>query len=214
MGTLTFQHLIFILQGTGSTILLSLLAFAGGAALGLPAAIIRTSSSKFGRLLVSGFVAIAQGIPMPVMMFLSYFGVALTGYAVPALVAAVLAMTVYAGSYLTEIWRGAIESVPRAQWEAAECLALTRWQRLIHVILPQALRISIPPTVGFLVQIIKNSSYAVVIGFTDLTYSAKLINNTAFQPFLIFSVAAVIYFLLCYPLSKLGRSLERRLIRT
>ncbi|OYZ88998.1 MAG: amino acid ABC transporter permease, partial [Xanthobacter sp. 17-67-6] len=93
------------------------------------------------------------------------------------------------------------------------CLALTSTQRFVFVILPQALRIAVPPTVGFLVQIVKNTSYSVVINFFDLTYSAKVINNSTFRPFTVFTIAALIYFAICFPMSLLASRFERRLHR-
>jgi polar amino acid transport system permease protein len=87
-------------------------------------------------------------------------------------------------------------------------------QGFVYVILPQAVRVAIPPTVGFLVQIVKNTSYSVVIGFTDLTYAAKVINNATFRPFLVFTIAAGIYFVICYPMSLLSRKFERSLKRS
>ena len=182
--------------------------------IGLPAAIARTSKNTPLRIAVASYINVVQGIPLPIIMFLAYFGISVAGFNVPALVAAGIAMTAYSSAFLAEIWRGSIESVPRAQWEAAECLALTDMQRLAHVILPQAVRISIPPTIGFLVQIIKNTSYAVVIGFADLTYSARLINNTTFQPFTVFSIAALLYFATCFPPSRFSKTLERKLNRS
>ena len=214
MGTsLTLAHYLLILQGAGWTIILSLMGFIGGTVVGLPIAIGRISDSKALRRALSLYIALIQGIPLPILMFLCYFGISVAGFDLPALVAAGLAMTAYSSAYLAEIWRGALQSVPKAQWEAAECLALTRTQRMWHVILPQAVKISIPPTIGFLVQIVKNTSYAVVIGFAELTYTARLINNSTFKPFIVFSVAAALYFALCYPLSHYARRLERKLKR-
>ncbi|ARJ68678.1 amino acid ABC transporter permease [Paracoccus contaminans] len=210
---LTPDQLLYILRGAGWTLVLSTLGFAGGVAIGLPLALARTSSSRLLRIPAAIWVQIMQGIPLPVLMFVSYFGMSIGGFDVPALVAAGVAMTLYASAYLGEIWRGCIEAVPRTQWEAAECLALTRTQRLVSVILPQALRIAVPPTVGFLVQIVKNTSYSVVIGFFDLTYSAKVINNSTFKPFTVFTIAALLYFAICFPLSLCARRLERRLRR-
>jgi polar amino acid transport system permease protein len=120
-------------------------------------------------------------------------------------------MTIYVSAYLGEIWRGSIQSVARTQWEAAECLALSRWQRLYLVILPQAVRIATPPTVGFMVQIIKNTSLASIVGFVELVRAGQLINNSIFQPFLIYVLIAALYFALCYPLSAWSRRLEMRL---
>ena len=146
-------------------------------------------------------------------MGLCFFGPSLFGLGeLSALAAAALAMTIYSSAFLGEIWRGCIQAVPRNQWEAAECLGLSRLQRMGKVILPQALRIATPPTVGFLVQIIKNTSIAsLVIGYSELAYNAKILNNSTFQPFIYFGCAAILYFAMCYPLSRWSRYLERKL---
>jgi polar amino acid transport system permease protein len=214
MFGLTIEQLAFIFRGAGWTIVLSLLGFVGGTLLGLPVALARTSRNRVLNVIASLFVQLIQGIPLPVIMFVVYFGISIGGYDVPALVAAGIAMTLYSSAYLGEIWRGCIQAVPKTQWEAGECLALTITQRFVFVILPQALRIAVPPTVGFLVQIVKNTSYAVVIGFFDLTYSAKVINNSTFMPFTVFTIAALIYFAICFPMSVLARRFERRLTRS
>lgn len=213
MFGLTIDQLAFLFRGAGWTIVLSLLGFLGGTIVGLPIALARASRSRALRLASGAFVQLVQGIPLPVIMFVIYFGISIGGYDVPTLVAAGLAMTVYTGAYLGEIWRGCIQSVPRTQWEAGECLALTAPQRFIYVILPQALRIAIPPTVGFMVQVVKNTSYSVVIGFFDLTYTAKILNNSTLMPFTIFTLAALIYFAICYPMSVLSRRFERMIKR-
>jgi polar amino acid transport system permease protein len=210
MQGLTIDHLLFIFKGAGWTILLSALGFIGGAIVGVPVALARASSKRWLSGISGLFVQVVQGVPLPVIMFVVYFGISVSGFDLPALVAAGIALTAYAGAYLGEIWKGCIQAVPRTQWEAAQCLALTPYQTAAHVILPQAGRIAIPPTVGFLVQIVKNSSYAVVIGFFDLTYSSRVVNNSTFEPFIVFSIAALLYFAMCYPLSRLATMLERR----
>jgi polar amino acid transport system permease protein len=156
-------------------------------------------------------VQLVQGTPVLILMFVLYFGLSLFGLDVPPLLAASVAMTIYASAYLGEIWRASLQSVPLTQWEAADCLALTRVQRLFLVVLPQALRIATPSTVGFMVQIVKSTSLASVIGLAEMTYIGKLINNSTFRPFTTYLVIAVLYFGLCYPLSWLARRLERKL---
>src|SRR5450830_1645331 len=157
------------------------------------------------------YIECIQGIPLLILLFIVYFGLSVYGFALPALVAAGLAMMVYTSAYLGDIWRGCVEAMPRPQWEAAECLSLTRWQTLRLVIIPQAFRLSLPPTVGFLVQVIKMTSLASVIGFIELTRAGQIINNSIFQPFLIFSLVGVFYFVLCYPLSRWSESMENKL---
>ena len=214
MFGLTIEQIAFIFRGAGWTIVLSLLGFVGGTIFGLPVALARASRRRSLKILSGLFVQLVQGIPLPVIMFVVYFGISIGGYDVPALVAAGIAMTLYSSAYLGEIWRGCIQAVPKTQWEAGECLALTNTQRFVFVILPRALRMAVPPTVGFLVQIVKNTSYAVVIGFFDLSYSAKVINNSTFMPFTVFTIAALIYFAICFPMSVMARRFERRLNRT
>lgn len=213
MFGLTIQQFGFIVQGAGWTIVLSLLGFVGGTIVGLPVAMARAARRKWVSRLAGLYVQIVQGIPLPVIMFVVYFGLSIYGYNLSALVAAGIAMTLYSSAFLGEIWRGCLQAVPKTQWEAGECLALTPLQRFVDVILPQALRIAVPPTVGFLVQIVKNTSYSVVIGFFDLTYSAKVINNSTFNPFVVFTIAALLYFAICFPLSVFAKRFERRLHR-
>ena len=121
-----------------------------------------------------------------------------------------LSLTIYVGAYLGEIWRGCLQSVPKAQWEASECLALSKTSRMFQVILPQAIRIATPPTVGFSVQIVKNTSLASVVGFVELTRAGQLINNSIFEPFLVYVIVAFLYFCMCFPISVWSRRLERR----
>jgi polar amino acid transport system permease protein len=209
--TLSWPHLLSLLQGALWTIALSLLAFLFGGIVGLAVALMRTARSRWVRQVSGLYVQIMQGTPLLIVMFLAYFGLSVMGFNLPAIVAASLSITVYAAAYLGEIWRGSIEAVPRTQWEAAATLGLTRTQSLALVIIPQALRIATPPTVGFMVQIIKNTSIASIVGFAELTYTGKVINNSTFQPFLVYVLVAAIYFCMCYPLSRWSRALERKL---
>jgi polar amino acid transport system permease protein len=209
---LTSTHIEFIAFGALWTIGLSVIAFVGGSVLGLLLALARISPNALLRRFAAGYIQIVQGTPLLVTLFLFYFGLAVIGFdSLPAIVAAGLGLVIYASAFLAEIWRGCLQSVPKTQWEAAECLALTRWQRMTRVILPQAMRIATAPTVGFLVQIVKNTSLASVVGFVELAQAGKLVNNTIFEPFTVFIVVAAFYFAICYPLSAWSRSLERKL---
>lgn len=213
MPTFGLMHIEFLLQGALWTIALSACAFIGGALMGLLIALCRISALVGVRGIAAAYIQVVQGVPLLVIMFAGYFGLPAIGVTVSPLMAATLSMTVWVGAYLGEFWRGAIQAVPRAQWEAAECLALTSAQRMFKVIIPQAIRNATPGTVGFMVQIVKNTSLASAVSFVDLTRAGQLINNSTFQPFITFTVVAVIYFLLCYPLSVLSRRLELRMAR-
>ena len=211
IGSFSSVHLVYMLSSIGWTLVLSLLAFALGGAGGFLVMLARISPRRWLRLPALAYIELVQGIPLLVMLFIVYFGLSVYGFSLPSLVAAGLGMMVYVSAYLGDIWRGCIEAMPKPQWEAAECLSFTRWQTLRLVIIPQAMRLSLPPTVGFLVQIIKMTSVASVIGFIELTRAAQIINNSIFQPFLIFSLVGAMYFAICYPLSRWSESLERKL---
>jgi polar amino acid transport system permease protein len=206
------NHVVFLLQAAGWTLVLSLIAFVGGGLVGFLVALCRISPIRALRWLSTGYVQLVQGTPLLILMFLAYFGLSIVGLSLPALVAAGISMTIYVSAYIGEIWRGCIEAVPRTQWEAAECLALSKVQRMGLVVLPQALRIATPPTVGFMVQIVKNTSLASVVGFVELARAGQVVNNSLFQPFLVYMLVAGLYFLLCFPLSWWSRQLERRLL--
>ena len=210
MIQLNSNHLLYLIIAAQWTVLLSLIAFAGGALVGLPIALMRVSKVAALRLVASAYIQLIQGTPLLIVLFLSYFGLGIMGYKLAPLVAAGVALTLYAAAFLGEIWRGCIEAVPRTQWEASDCLGLNRFQQYAYVVLPQAMRIAIPPTVGFMVQIVKNTSLASVIGFVELARAGQIVNNSTFEPFVIFSCVAAIYFALCYPLSVASRYLERK----
>lgn len=211
LGGFSTNHLIYLLDGLVWTVVLSALAFLFGGVAGFFVMLARISRFRWLRRVTLVYIQIVQGMPLLIQMFLLYFGLGVFGISVPPLMAACLGMMVYTSSYLGEIWRGAVQSIAKTQFEASECLGLTRWQALRDVILPQALKIATPPTVGFLVQLVKNTSLASVVGFLELTRAAQVINNSLFQPFLVFGVAAFLYFCVCYPLSVWSRSLERKL---
>ncbi|MFG1206883.1 amino acid ABC transporter permease [Xanthobacter flavus] len=212
MLSINVGHIEFLLQGALWTIVLSSLAFLCGGIIGALVALARISPLRPVRSLALIYVQVIQGTPLLIVLFLIYFGFPAVAFEVSSLAAAVISMTIYVSAYLGEIWRGAIQSVPKAQWEAAECLALTRIQRMGEVILPQAVKIATPPTVGFLVQIVKNTSLVSVVGFVELSRAAQLINNSIFEPFKIYLIVAVIYFCLCFPLSFWSRRLERNAV--
>jgi polar amino acid transport system permease protein len=210
---MTSQQLTYLLEGAGGTLLLSLLTFLFAGLLGLAVALARVSAVGAIRHSAAAYIQTIQGTPLLVLMGVCYYGPNLAGIdSVPALFAATLALTIQSSAFFGEIWRGCIQSVAKSQWEAAECLGLGRLQRMAYVILPQALRIATPPTVGFMVQIVKNTSIAsLVIGYAELSYNAKILNNSTFEPFLYFGLAAMLYFAICYPLSRWSRQLEGRL---
>ncbi len=209
---MNIQQFMFLLSGFKGTVILSALTFLCGGLLGFVISLMKVSASKPLQAAASAYIAVLQGIPLLVLMGIAFYGPSLFGVTLNPLFAAVLALTFYASAYLGDIWQGCIKSVPKPQWEAAECLGFSRTRRMFLIVLPQATRISLPPTVGFMVQIVKNTSIAsLVVGYAELAYNSKILNNSTFEPFLYFGLAALLYFAICYPLSVVSRKMELQL---
>lgn len=205
------NEFLYLVMAARWTIALSLVAFLGGGLLGLLLAILRVSPWAPARLAAALYIQLFQATPALLLLMLLYFGINFFGIRIDAWMAASIGFTLSCASFLAEIWRGCIESVPRLQWEGARALALDFAKTLRLVILPQALRIALPPTVGYMVQVVKGTSVSALIGFTELARAGTQMNTVTFEPIMVFSTVAMIYFLLCWPLSLLSRYLERRL---
>lgn len=209
MSTFGWPEILFLLRSAGWTLALTAIAFGIGSLVGGIVAIMRLAQNRLLRSIAAAYILIIQSIPVLMILFMSYYGLTLMGLDIPPLLAASASLAIYVSAYLAEIWRGAIQAVPHQQWEASASLAMTRAQQYRHIILPQALRISLPPTVGFLVQLVKNTSIVSVVGFIELSRAGQLVNNATFQPFHVFMVVAALYFAICFPLSRFSRHLER-----
>ncbi|MNV76630.1 Inner membrane amino-acid ABC transporter permease protein YecS [compost metagenome] len=159
------------------------------------------------------FIQVFQGTPLLLQLFLIFFGAPVLGLDINPWVAAGVALVLNSAAFLGEIWRGCIEAIPRGQWEAAQALNLNYLSRMRFVVLPQAFKIALPPTVGYLVQIIKGTSLAAIIGFAEITRAGQIINNATFQPLQVFSTVAALYFIICWPLSLLAARMERKRAR-
>ena len=193
------------------TIALSLVAFIGGGIVGIALLFARLRGGDVVQTLVAGYVQVFQGTPLLMQLFLAYFGLAVLGLPTTPWIAAGLALTLYTSAFLAEIWRGCVASIPKGQWEAADSLAMSFVEKMRHVVLPQAMKIAVPPTVGFLVQVVKGTALASVIGFIELTKAGTMITNATFRPFAVYGVVALLYFCLCFPISWWSHHLERKL---
>jgi polar amino acid transport system permease protein len=211
MGPLGLNELLFLLQGLKWTLLLSAVGFVGGGVFGLLIALARTADIKVLRQAAGGYISIFQGTPLLMQLFVVYYGIALFGFNVEAWVAVAIAFTLHASAFLGEIWRGAIQAIPKGQSEAANALGLHYASRMMDIVLPQALRISLPATVGFLVQLIKGTSLAAIVGFIELARAGQIISNQTYRPLIVFGIVGAIYFVICWPLSLYGTRLENRL---
>ncbi|RMX08419.1 amino acid ABC transporter permease [Corticibacter populi] len=198
-------------QGLWATLRLSLLAFVLGGAMGLVVLFARVGKNRLLQKLAVGWIELFQNTPLLMQLFLIFFGLPLLGLDISPWIAAALGLTLYTSAYLAEVWRGCVQAIPKGQWEASASLAMGYFQQMRHVVLPQALRLSVAPTVGFSVQIIKGTAVASIIGFSELTKIGSMLANATFQPFLIYGLVALGYFILCYPLSLYAKHLEKKL---
>jgi polar amino acid transport system permease protein len=193
------------------TVVLSIVGFVCGGIAGAGLLAVRLARSRTLRNVARLYIELFQGTPLLMQLFLVFFGLPLLGFDVQPWLAAGVGLTLAASAYLAEIWRGCVEAIPRGQWDAGASLGLHPLQELRFVILPQALRIAIAPTVGFMVQLVKSTALTSIIGFSELVKTANVINNATFAPFTVYSLLALIYFVLCFPLTMAARTLERRL---
>ena len=206
-GSVEFLYLLGAMRWTLG---LSLLAFFCGGLVGLVIALLRVSPVAPLRWLAAGYIQLFQATPLLMLLFLVFFGLALFGLSQNAFLSVTVALTCYASAYFGEIWRGSIQAVPQTQWQGSAALGFSYLEQMRHVVLPQSVRIATPPTVGFMVQLVKNTSLASIIGFHELTHAAQYVNNLTLKPILIYSIVGALYFAVCFPLYLLSRRLEEK----
>jgi len=207
-----WEHLLPLAKGAVSTIALCVVSGVLGTVLGLLLGLGRTSPSRIARWICAIYVNAVRGVPLLVIIFFMYFGIPLFWPTVDlsTFVTGVIALTGFAAAYIAEIFRGSIEAVPRGQGEAAEALGLGYYAKYRFVILPQALKIAVPPGISFLIALVKDSSLVAVIGFVELTKAGTIVSNLTGDPLTTYLIVAGLYFVICYGISVLGRRYEAR----
>ncbi|MBI4924228.1 MAG: amino acid ABC transporter permease [Devosia nanyangense] len=201
---------VYMLAAARWTVALALFAMVGGGLIGMLVAVLRIVAFRPANWVARAYINLIQGTPLLGQLFVFFFGLPLLGIQVGAWEAAALSLSIYASAFFAEIWRGSLQSVSPRQWEAGAALGLTYVQRLTHVVLPQAVRIAVPPTVGFLMQLVKDTSLTALIGFIELTRASQIISAATFAPLPVYGTAAAIYFVICFSLSRLSQRLEKR----
>ncbi|MCO5092921.1 amino acid ABC transporter permease [Bosea sp. (in: a-proteobacteria)] len=212
MGFRTFglNDVIYLIEAARWTVLLALIAFAGGGIVGGLVTLMRISKSRVLRGFAIGFVEVLQGTPLLMQLFLWFFMLTLLlPVKLSSMTVAAIALTLNAAAFFVEIWRGSIEAVARTQWEAAASIGMSRMQQLRYIIVPQAFRIALAPTVGMMVVILKGTALTSLIGFVEVTRAGQLISGVTFQPLSTFLVVGAIYLVLCMPLAELSHRIER-----
>lgn len=213
MGVSVFDFL-YLIKGVGMTVLLSVVTMA----VSIPAALLmglirgvktRNLIVRALQYVISLGITIIRGTPLLLQLIFVFFGLPFVGVNISAMSAAFLSLSVYSVAYLTEIVRTGIESIAWTQWEASSSLGFNFLQTMRLVIFPQAFKIMIPPTVSFFIGLIKDSSLCAVIGIVELSRAGRIIVERSHQSLLIFTIVALIYFVVCYPLSRFSQHLER-----
>lgn len=207
-----FQYLLPLGKGTLWTIALCATSGILGSVLGLILGLAETSPSRVARWLSSIYVNVIRGVPVLILIFFIYFGVPLLfpGIDIPGFLTGVIALTGFVGAYMAEILRGSIEALPKGQNEAADALGMGYFLKYRSVIMPQAMKIVVPPAINFLIALVKDSSLITVIGFIELTKAGSVVSNLTSDPIATYLAVAVIYFVICYGISRLGRAYEKR----
>jgi polar amino acid transport system permease protein len=200
-------------SGLWATVQLSAAAIVTGTLAGLVVAAVRTSRVPVLAQLARAYLEVFRGTPLLIQMLFIYFGAAYLNLAgITVFGAALLALTLYQGAYIAEIFRSGIEAVPKGQWEAARVLGLGRVRSFVSVVLPQTRAIVLPPLVGQYLSLIKDTSIAVVIGYVELLRQGQAVIDRAGDPATTYLAVAVLYFVICYPLSLVVRRMERKAV--
>lgn len=209
-----YYNILFYLKAMGATFALSAVGCAFGFLLGFLIAVTRGTTGWAlapVRLLGIGFVETFRRIPFLVTLMLVFFAANVFKLDIPLFTIALVAVSLIASAYLAEIVRAGIDSVHRSQWDSTVTMNMSRWQSLWYVVMPQSWKVILPPTVSFMVLYVKDTALASHIGVAELTYAGKVFNTKGFSPFLSFGTVLVLYFAMCYPLTRFGAWLEHRL---
>lgn len=208
-----WQHIPLILEGALVTVQICALSTLVGGVLGICLGLMSTSPSRTLRIISGTYIGIIRGIPVLLIIFFVFFGIPMLipGSDVPEYWAAVLALSAFASAYIGEIVRGGILAVPNGQAEASNALGMKYFTKYRYVILPQAVKIMIPPGIGFLVVLVKDSSLVTVIGLVELTRAGNIVSALTADPITTYLVIGAFYFVVCYLFSSAGRWYERKL---
>jgi polar amino acid transport system permease protein len=207
---LNFGDILYMLKASLTTIELALIAIIGGMLLGIIIGIGRSSSNTLLKMSTKIYVEFFRGIPILLQIFIFYYGLKIFDIKLPALLSASIAFIFNVSANIGETLKGIILSIPKNQWESSTSLGFSKFAQLWYIILPQVIRAAIPPTIGIMVGLIKDTSLASIVGFIELTRSGGLIMSVTMDPFIIYPIIAIIYFVICFFLTQTSRWLEKK----
>ncbi|MED4990277.1 MULTISPECIES: amino acid ABC transporter permease [Parageobacillus] len=195
------------------TIPLTIITFTIGLILAIATALARISGVKVLEIIARIYVSAIRGTPLLVQLFIIFYGLPNIGITIPSFSAAIIGFSLNVGAYASEIIRAAILSIPKGQWEAAYSLGMTSGQALRRVIFPQAARVSIPPLSNTFISLVKDTSLASLILVSEMFRKAQEIASTNYEFLLLYTEAAIIYWIICFLLSIVQNRIEERLNR-
>jgi polar amino acid transport system permease protein len=211
-GKLGIADINYLWRGTLLTLKLCLTGIGLGLVIGAIFGILRANPRQtLTRTIAAMYIEFFRAVPLMLLFIVGYFGIISLGYDVSRFGAVVAAISLYTGAYIGQVVRAGIESVGRGQWEASISLGMSYVDTLRYVILPQAVKIMIPPAIGVIIGVVKGSSLASVVGYVELVLAGRHVIQRTYAPLLVMGTIAMIYFVICYPLSILSKNLERKL---
>ncbi|MBU5212225.1 ABC transporter permease subunit [Heyndrickxia oleronia] len=207
---LAIESFPYVMQGIGYTVLISLVSMLLGLILGFFIALGRMSNKWLFRFPSRLYISFMRGVPILVFLFILYFGLPMIGIEFTAVTAAIIGFSLNSAAYMAEINRSAIASVDKGQWEAASSLGFTYWQTMRKIILPQAVKLALPPLSNVYLDLIKGTSLAAMITVPELFQKAKIVGGREYDYMTMYIVAALIYWGICSIISILQNYLEKR----
>ena len=215
---LTYENIIFLLQGAGKSLILATCALFFGLIFGILGAAAKISKNRFLRIIGNVYVEVIRGTPMLLQILFLYIAFPLmmrsftgTRFIPDPYIVGAVAMSINSGAYSTELIRSGIMGVDKGQWEACETLGLSRWQTMRLVILPQAFKRIVPPLISEFITLIKDSSLVSIIGLVELLNSAKVLGNQYYEFMSPYCLAGVYYLVMTLTISYIAKKIERKL---
>ena len=197
-------------RGVTMTLYLSLGATLVATALGLALALVQLFAWRPLRWVVELYLYLVRGIPLLVLLFAMYYALPYSGVQMEADTGGIIVIGAYFGAFMTEVFRAAVLAVPKGQWEAGRAIGMRSPAILIDIVVQQALRVAGPPYINTVIMVVKGTSLVAIIGLADVTYVGRQIVERTLAPFEVFGAVALVYFVICYVLSRLGDYVEKR----
>jgi L-cystine transport system permease protein len=207
---LALESLPYVLSGMGYTLILSLLTMGIGLVLGLVTAMARMSRRVLLRWPARAYISVIRGTPLLVQLFILFYGLPVIGITLDPITAAVIGLSLNVGGYSAETIRGAVSSISKGQWEAAKSLNMTYLQTMRRIVIPQSVRVALPPLANTFLSLVKDTALLSVITVPEMLYRAKIVGGSTLDYMTPYLLVALLYWVICTILNALNERLEKR----